>query len=70
MEIPKDTCFLFTAMIITYFFGCIAEFASAVENQIIPDTSTSRFTWYIENFSKRNVRKHYSDDFIVGGYKW
>ncbi|PWZ30545.1 Ubiquitin carboxyl-terminal hydrolase 13 [Zea mays] len=66
----KDTCFLFTAMIITYFFGCIAEFASAVENQIIPDTSTSRFTWYIENFSKRNVRKHYSDDFTVGGYKW
>ncbi|ONM37533.1 Ubiquitin carboxyl-terminal hydrolase 13 [Zea mays] len=46
------------------------EFASAVENQIIPDTSTSRFTWYIENFSKRNVRKHYSDDFTVGGYKW
>ncbi|CAD6229664.1 unnamed protein product [Miscanthus lutarioriparius] len=46
------------------------ESASAVENQLVPDTSTSRFTWCIENFSKRNVRKHYSDDFIVGGYKW
>jgi ubiquitin carboxyl-terminal hydrolase 7 len=46
------------------------ESASTVENQLMPDPSTSRFTWSIENFSKRNVRKHYSDDFVVGGYKW
>lgn len=69
MECPITSCFLLASMIIT-FFGCIAESASAVENQLVPDTSTSRFTWCIENFSKRNVRKHYSDDFIVGGYKW
>ncbi|XP_062207010.1 ubiquitin C-terminal hydrolase 13-like isoform X2 [Phragmites australis] len=46
------------------------ESASTIENQLMPDTSTSRFTWSIEFFSKRNVRKHYSDDFLVGGYKW
>ncbi|KAG2601030.1 ubiquitin C-terminal hydrolase 12-like isoform X1 [Panicum virgatum] len=46
------------------------ESASTVENQLMPDPSTSRFTWSIENFFKRNVRKHYSDDFVVGGYKW
>ncbi|KAJ1285596.1 hypothetical protein BS78_03G290900 [Paspalum vaginatum] len=46
------------------------ESASAIENQPVPDTSTSRFTWSIENFFKRNIRKHYSDDFTVGGYKW
>ena len=68
-NVPLLLVFLLASMIIT-FFGCIAESASAVENQLVPDTSTSRFTWCIENFSKRNVRKHYSDDFIVGGYKW
>ncbi|KAL6614421.1 hypothetical protein ACP70R_036691 [Stipagrostis hirtigluma subsp. patula] len=46
------------------------ESASTVENQLVPDTSTFRFTWPIENFVKRNVRKHYSDDFVVGEYKW
>jgi len=66
---PITSCFLFTSLI-TYFFGCPAESASTVENQLMPDPSTSRFTWSIENFFKRNVRKHYSDDFVVGGYKW
>nr|CAB3478443.1 unnamed protein product [Digitaria exilis] len=48
----------------------VEESSSAVENQLVPDPSTSRFTWSIENFFKRNVRKYYSDDFMVGGYKW
>jgi len=46
------------------------ESASTVENQLMSDPSTSRFTWSIENFFKRNGRKHFSDDFVVGGYKW
>lgn len=61
--------FLLGSMIINL-CGSLAESAPAAENQLVPDTSTSRFTWCIENFSKHNVRKHYSDDFIVGGYKW
>ncbi|KAL6845478.1 hypothetical protein ACP4OV_024973 [Aristida adscensionis] len=44
--------------------------ASTVENQSVPETSTFRFTWPIENFFKRNIRKYYSDEFVVGGYKW
>ncbi|KAK4370650.1 hypothetical protein RND71_010125 [Anisodus tanguticus] len=38
------------------------------ENQ--EDPQTSRFTWRIENFSRLNVKKLYSDVFAVGGYKW
>uniref|UniRef100_A0A0D3EUJ2 ubiquitinyl hydrolase 1 n=1 Tax=Oryza barthii TaxID=65489 RepID=A0A0D3EUJ2_9ORYZ len=41
---------------------------STVENEQVPETSTSRFTWTIEDFS--NHRKLYSDVFVVGGHKW
>ncbi|RWR85437.1 ubiquitin carboxyl-terminal hydrolase 12 isoform X1 [Cinnamomum micranthum f. kanehirae] len=41
-----------------------------VENQPVEDPPTSRFTWTIENFSRLTTKKHYSDIFIVGGYKW
>ena len=34
------------------------------------DPQTGKFTWTIENFSKINLRKHYSETFTVGGYKW
>ncbi|XP_039139538.1 ubiquitin carboxyl-terminal hydrolase 13-like isoform X1 [Dioscorea cayenensis subsp. rotundata] len=47
-----------------------AEAAVTVENQQVEDPSTSRFTWTIENFSRLNVKKHYSDIFVVGGFKW
>ncbi|XP_010519993.1 PREDICTED: ubiquitin carboxyl-terminal hydrolase 12-like isoform X2 [Tarenaya hassleriana] len=47
-----------------------AEPASTVENQPIEDPPTLKFTWTIANFSRLNTRKHYSDIFIVGGYKW
>eukprot|EP00246_Nothoceros_aenigmaticus_P013115 TRINITY_DN439_c0_g3_i1.p1 TRINITY_DN439_c0_g3~~TRINITY_DN439_c0_g3_i1.p1 ORF type:complete len:1081 (+),score=256.97 TRINITY_DN439_c0_g3_i1:216-3458(+) len=43
---------------------------STAENQPIDDPQTGKFTWTIENFSKINVRKHYSESFTVGGYKW
>ncbi|XP_031284414.1 MATH domain and coiled-coil domain-containing protein At2g01790-like [Pistacia vera] len=39
-------------------------------NQPVKDPPSSRFTWRIENFSRLNTEKHYSEIFIVGGYKW
>ncbi|KAH9322867.1 hypothetical protein KI387_017506 [Taxus chinensis] len=46
------------------------ETVSTVENQPPEDPPSSRFTWAIENFSRLNVKKHYSDVFTVGGFKW
>ncbi|MCO5571925.1 hypothetical protein L7F22_025676 [Adiantum nelumboides] len=40
------------------------------ENQPADDPLFGKFTWRIENFSKINQRKFYSDTFTVGGYKW
>ncbi|XP_050386993.1 uncharacterized protein LOC126803243 [Argentina anserina] len=28
------------------------------------------YTWTIDNFSKLKSRKHYSDGFVIGGFKW
>ncbi|KAF5177466.1 Ubiquitin carboxyl-terminal hydrolase [Thalictrum thalictroides] len=47
-----------------------ADTSSTVENQPVEDPPSSRFTWHIENFSRLNTKKHYSDVFLVGGYKW
>ncbi|KAL6005120.1 CSN-associated deubiquitinating enzyme Ubp12 [Asimina triloba] len=44
--------------------------ASTAENQPVEDPPSSRFTWTIENFSRLNTKKHYSDIFFVGGYRW
>lgn len=46
------------------------EPASTVESQQVEDPPTMKFTWTIENFSRLNTKKHYSDVFVVGGYKW
>ncbi|PIA59785.1 hypothetical protein AQUCO_00400584v1 [Aquilegia coerulea] len=46
------------------------EAVSTVENQPVEDPPSSRFTWRIENFTRLNNKKHYSDAFVVGGYKW
>ncbi|XP_044508657.1 ubiquitin C-terminal hydrolase 12-like [Mangifera indica] len=46
------------------------EQASSVENQQVEDPPSMKFTWTIENFTRLNTKKHYSDVFIVGGYKW
>ncbi|XP_024017486.1 ubiquitin carboxyl-terminal hydrolase 12 isoform X1 [Morus notabilis] len=46
------------------------EKSSTVEFQSLGDTSSWRFTWTIDNFSKLNVKKLYSDIFSAGGYKW
>ncbi|GMP98435.1 hypothetical protein CsSME_00046321 [Camellia sinensis var. sinensis] len=46
------------------------ETVSRTENQQVEEPQTSRFTWTIENFSRVNTKKHYSEVFVVGGYKW
>lgn len=46
-----------------------AENATA-ENQAVDEPQLSRYTWRIDNFSRLNVKKLYSDPFTVGGYKW
>ncbi|XWS57102.1 hypothetical protein CRYUN_Cryun09bG0142700 [Craigia yunnanensis] len=44
------------------------EAASTVDAQAVEDPE--RFTWRIENFSRVNTKKLYSDIFFLGGYKW
>ncbi|KAJ9184616.1 hypothetical protein P3X46_004326 [Hevea brasiliensis] len=46
------------------------EPASTVENQPVEDPPSMKFAWTIENFSRLNAKKHYSDIFIIGSYKW
>ncbi|CAN6342895.1 unnamed protein product [Urochloa humidicola] len=46
------------------------EPANTAESQPAEDPQTTRFTWTIESFSRLNTKKHYSDAFVVGGYKW
>ncbi|XP_020690617.1 ubiquitin carboxyl-terminal hydrolase 12 [Dendrobium catenatum] len=46
------------------------EVATTTDIQQVEDPPSSRFLWTIENFSRLNFKKHYSDVFIVGGYKW
>ncbi|KAH9610514.1 hypothetical protein KSS87_011420 [Heliosperma pusillum] len=47
-----------------------AEPANALENPPAEDPPTSRFTWKIENFTRLNIKKHYSEVFFVGEHKW
>ncbi|KAF9676494.1 hypothetical protein SADUNF_Sadunf08G0007800 [Salix dunnii] len=46
-----------------------AETATAVDSQSVDDPPSARFTWTIDNFSRLNNKKLYSDVFVVGGYK-
>ncbi|XP_078441990.1 ubiquitin C-terminal hydrolase 12-like isoform X1 [Wolffia australiana] len=46
------------------------ETVSTADNQQLEDPSSSRFTWTIENFSRMNAKKLYSEVFVVGGFKW
>ncbi|KAL8538971.1 hypothetical protein ACS0TY_000829 [Phlomoides rotata] len=47
-----------------------AEATSTVDAQAADDPPSARFTWSIENFSKLNAKKQYSEVFVVGGFKW
>lgn len=44
--------------------------ATAVENTPVEEPPTLKFTWLIPGFTRLNTRKHYSDVFVAGGYKW
>jgi ubiquitin carboxyl-terminal hydrolase 7 len=56
---------------LTYFTPVVpAEPAATVENQQIEDPPISRFTWTIENLSRVNAKKLYSETFVVGSFKW
>ncbi|KAG9134676.1 hypothetical protein Leryth_001003 [Lithospermum erythrorhizon] len=46
------------------------ENSSTVESQLVDEPQASRFTWTIENFTRVNQKKIYSDVFVVGGSKW
>ncbi|XP_024969228.1 ubiquitin carboxyl-terminal hydrolase 12-like isoform X2 [Cynara cardunculus var. scolymus] len=46
------------------------EAANSVDAPTVDDPPSARFTWTIENFSRLNAKKLYSDVFFVGGYKW
>ncbi|XP_068340698.1 ubiquitin C-terminal hydrolase 12-like isoform X1 [Pyrus communis] len=46
------------------------EPACTVDSQPVEDPPVMKFTWTIENFTRLNTKKHYSDMFVVGGYKW
>ncbi|KAM1524126.1 hypothetical protein ACFX10_008757 [Malus domestica] len=46
------------------------EPACTVDSQPVQDPPAMKFTWTIENFTRLNTKKHYSDMFVVGGYKW
>ncbi|RWW19439.1 hypothetical protein GW17_00016502 [Ensete ventricosum] len=43
---------------------------TAPESQQVEDPPSFKFRWTIENFSRLNIKKLYSDIFYVGGYKW
>ncbi|PRQ40582.1 putative ubiquitinyl hydrolase 1 [Rosa chinensis] len=45
------------------------EPASTVDNQPMEEPLTMKLTWTIESLSRLNTKKHYSDMFMVGGYK-
>ncbi|KAJ8756255.1 hypothetical protein K2173_025067 [Erythroxylum novogranatense] len=47
-----------------------AENVNSVDPQPLDDPPSARFTWTIDNFSRLNNKKLYSDTFVVGGYKW
>ncbi|CAN6982189.1 unnamed protein product [Brassica oleracea var. botrytis] len=46
------------------------EAAAAVENPPAEEPPSVKFTWLIPGFTRLNTRKHYSDVFVAGGYKW
>ncbi|KAL6954485.1 CSN-associated deubiquitinating enzyme Ubp12 [Sarracenia purpurea var. burkii] len=46
------------------------EAANSVDPQPVDDPPSARFTWTVENFSRLNTKKLYSEIFYVGGYKW
>ncbi|CAA2970001.1 ubiquitin carboxyl-terminal hydrolase 12-like [Olea europaea subsp. europaea] len=46
------------------------EVTNTVDALAVDDPPSAQFTWTIENYSRLNMKKLYSEIFIVGGYKW
>eukprot|EP01018_Ginkgo_biloba_P024911 Gb_04866 [translate_table: standard] len=47
-----------------------SETVSTAENKPTEDPTSSKYTWTIEHFSRLSAKKHYSETFVVEGYKW
>lgn len=47
-----------------------ADTSSTVNAQAVDGPASAQFTWTVENFSRLNVKKLYSNPFNVGGFKW
>lgn len=47
-----------------------AAAATAAESLPVEEPPTMKYTWTIPGFTRLNTRKHYSEVFVVGGYKW
>ncbi|KAG2315544.1 hypothetical protein Bca52824_018666 [Brassica carinata] len=47
-----------------------ATAAAVVENPPVEEPPALKFTWLIPGFTRLNTRKHYSDVFVAGGFKW
>ncbi|CAL9184647.1 unnamed protein product [Musa hybrid cultivar] len=43
---------------------------STNDDDDVTETSISKFTWAIKNFSRLKTRKLYSDVFLAGGHQW
>ncbi|XP_052175009.1 ubiquitin C-terminal hydrolase 12 isoform X2 [Diospyros lotus] len=46
------------------------ETARTEEGPRLDEPQAFRFVWTIENFSRLSTKKHYSEVFMAGGYKW
>ncbi|CAA2999239.1 ubiquitin carboxyl-terminal hydrolase 12-like isoform X2 [Olea europaea subsp. europaea] len=43
---------------------------SIVKNQLLEGCQITKLTWRIDNFSRLNVKKIFSEIFMVSGFKW
>ncbi|CAN6577223.1 unnamed protein product [Malus baccata var. baccata] len=50
-------------------FGVVGV-AQVEQTNAFEDSQKMKFTWTIENFTRLDNKNHYSDIFVVGGFKW
>ena len=62
--------FFFKLLFVDVFVVAQPEAAAAVENPPVEEPPSVKFTWLIPAFTRLNTRKHYSEVFVAGGYKW
>lgn len=49
---------------------CVLLEFTAMDGQETSLEIFEKFTWKIENFSRLNVDKLYSEPYVLGGYPW